>query len=535
MIDLAPRLCDVGSGPKGSGHSHRGLATKRKLYELDGLDLGLQAAPCKRRRPAALASSGTRLVDLQILGEDGALVQEATIEEIWAPHATRLEIVVVDENWGASSATVSPAHDEEATLIDLDDPMLGPLGPLGGTSALHGAILREAQQHQHAAHPAPGPRGGTGSASSAQDAPDSDFGNLDWLINFKVDSVFEPKKQRGKQAGGCSPSAATTAGASPTTAVGRSASPRATTATPAALAVTSTAVAAAPPPASPHPAAHRYSGPGKPPFTYTELIELALKDKGKLTVKEIYQWITKHFPFYQASDERWKNSVRHNLSINPHFRKESKAPQGAGHLWVVMDNNNKAKNSWKEERIQNFLAAQISAAAAEEAAASAAAEASAAAAAVRAAEDAERAAAAAASKSPERPPTPPSPITTGAKGQNQLNAWWSERISLERSAEEILSGVKREVGVEFLTPMDLDGDLDGDDMKLDVKDEKGFLYGDLTAEQVIAESGLQDELAGLYLLNDMTMAMTSMTSSITPDSLFPDDLNLGGLELPLSG
>lgn len=56
----------------------------------------------------------------------------------------------------------------------------------------------------------------------------------------------------------------------------------------------------------------------------------------------------------------------------------------------------------------------------------------------------------------------------------------------------------------------------------------GFLYGDLTAEQVIAESGLQDELAGLYLLNDMT-------SSMTPDSLFPDDLNFGGLELPLSG
>ncbi|KAK3929462.1 Forkhead transcription factor HCM1, partial [Frankliniella fusca] len=258
----------------------------------------------------------------------------------------------------------------------------------------------------------------------------------------------------------------------------------------------------------------------------------------------------KHFPFYQASDERWKNSVRHNLSINPHFRKESKAPQGAGHLWVVMDNNNKAKNSWKEERIQNFLAAQVSAAEAAESAASAAAAPAPVPAPAPAPEPS--AACVASPPSPVRPATPPSPVTAGAKSYSQLNTvstpaphaylcdhsavtlnpvplqWWSERVSLERSAEEILSGVKREVGVEFLTPMDLDGDLDTDVMKLDMKDEKGFLYGDLTTEQVIAESGLQDELAGLYLLNDMT-------SSITGDSLFPDDLNFAGLELPLSG
>lgn len=34
-------------------------------------------------------------------------------------------------------------------------------------------------------------------------------------------------------------------------------------------------------------------------------------------------------------DDRWKNSVRHNLSINPHFRKGMKASQGAGHLWTL--------------------------------------------------------------------------------------------------------------------------------------------------------------------------------------------------------
>lgn len=41
------------------------------------------------------------------------------------------------------------------------------------------------------------------------------------------------------------------------------------------------------------------------------------------------------FPYYKSNDDRWKNSVRHNLSINPHFRKGIKASQGAGHLWTI--------------------------------------------------------------------------------------------------------------------------------------------------------------------------------------------------------
>lgn len=36
----------------------------------------------------------------------------------------------------------------------------------------------------------------------------------------------------------------------------------------------------------------RCNGPKKPPFTYTELIEHALREKGELTVSAIYQWIS---------------------------------------------------------------------------------------------------------------------------------------------------------------------------------------------------------------------------------------------------
>ena len=75
----------------------------------------------------------------------------------------------------------------------------------------------------------------------------------------------------------------------------------------------------------------------KPNYTYTDLITLALRDKTSLTVSEIYQWITDNFPYYKAEDDRWKNSVRHNLSMNPNFRKGGRAKQGTGHVWVLAD------------------------------------------------------------------------------------------------------------------------------------------------------------------------------------------------------
>ena len=212
MIDLGPRprLYDLGRGELGALGRPASAMGKRKLYEdLDG-------GACKRRRaapcgppgatPGAAAGAGARLVDLQILGEDGALVQEATIEEIWAPHTTRLEIVVVDEVWEGSVS--SP----DTTFINLDD-----LGPLGGTSTLHNAILRESQQLSAAAPyaplsapPLPGHHPVSPAPQLAEPA-DSDFGNLDWLINFKVDSVFEPKKRSAGKSGSTPPRDVTSA------------------------------------------------------------------------------------------------------------------------------------------------------------------------------------------------------------------------------------------------------------------------------------------------------------------------------------
>lgn len=47
-----------------------------------------------------------------------------------------------------------------------------------------------------------------------------------------------------------------------------------------------------------------------------------------LPVKEIYSWITAHFPYFKTAPNGWKNSVRHNLSLNKSFQKVEKAAVG---------------------------------------------------------------------------------------------------------------------------------------------------------------------------------------------------------------
>ncbi|XP_063230256.1 forkhead box protein N3-like [Bacillus rossius redtenbacheri] len=76
----------------------------------------------------------------------------------------------------------------------------------------------------------------------------------------------------------------------------------------------------------------------KPPYSFSCLIFMAIEDSPvkALPVKEIYAWIQDHFPYFQNAPTGWKNSVRHNLSLNKCFRKVEKAPNlGKGSLWMV--------------------------------------------------------------------------------------------------------------------------------------------------------------------------------------------------------
>ena len=61
----------------------------------------------------------------------------------------------------------------------------------------------------------------------------------------------------------------------------------------------------------------------KPPLSFACMIFMALESSATKTlpVKEIYEWIQWKFPFYRSAPPGWKNSVRHNLSLNKCFKK----------------------------------------------------------------------------------------------------------------------------------------------------------------------------------------------------------------------
>lgn len=56
----------------------------------------------------------------------------------------------------------------------------------------------------------------------------------------------------------------------------------------------------------------------KPGLSIGALVRLALVNaiEGALPVKNIYAFITEHFPYYIFTKETWRNSIRHTLSIN---------------------------------------------------------------------------------------------------------------------------------------------------------------------------------------------------------------------------
>ncbi|KAM9322723.1 forkhead box protein F2a [Pholidichthys leucotaenia] len=79
--------------------------------------------------------------------------------------------------------------------------------------------------------------------------------------------------------------------------------------------------------------------PEKPPYSYIALIVMAIQSSPtkRLTLSEIYQFLQASFPFFSGPYQGWKNSVRHNLSLNECFIKLPKGlgRAGKGHYWTV--------------------------------------------------------------------------------------------------------------------------------------------------------------------------------------------------------
>ncbi|KAL5508220.1 hypothetical protein ACEPAH_5839 [Sanghuangporus vaninii] len=83
--------------------------------------------------------------------------------------------------------------------------------------------------------------------------------------------------------------------------------------------------------------------PGSKPFyPYSTLIRYAIKGSPtqKLLLEDIYYAIESRFPYFRTAPPGWKNSVRHNLSLNPCFEKVPRplTDRGKGSYWTVNDN-----------------------------------------------------------------------------------------------------------------------------------------------------------------------------------------------------
>lgn len=98
------------------------------------------------------------------------------------------------------------------------------------------------------------------------------------------------------------------------------------------------------------------SGFPKPAYSYSCLIAMALKNSytGSLPVSEIYSFMCMHFPYFKTAPNGWKNSVRHNLSLNKCFEKIEKpvtnGGQRKGCLWAM----NPAKITKMDEEVQKW-------------------------------------------------------------------------------------------------------------------------------------------------------------------------------------
>lgn len=79
----------------------------------------------------------------------------------------------------------------------------------------------------------------------------------------------------------------------------------------------------------------------KPNLSYIALIAKAILESSpkRLSLGSIYDWIEKNYPYYKGRGQGWRNSVRHNLSLNDCFVKAGRCEDGKGNYWAIHPGN----------------------------------------------------------------------------------------------------------------------------------------------------------------------------------------------------
>ena len=78
----------------------------------------------------------------------------------------------------------------------------------------------------------------------------------------------------------------------------------------------------------------------KPSQSYIALISMAILSdpEEKMMLSDIYKYIMANFPYYRDTTEKaWRNSIRHNLSLNECFVKGGRSTSGKGNYWKIHD------------------------------------------------------------------------------------------------------------------------------------------------------------------------------------------------------
>ncbi|KAF8526277.1 hypothetical protein BU17DRAFT_19758, partial [Hysterangium stoloniferum] len=78
----------------------------------------------------------------------------------------------------------------------------------------------------------------------------------------------------------------------------------------------------------------------RPAYPIPVVVKCAIggSPRERLTLSEIYLAMELRFPYYRTADQKsWRNSVRHNLSLNNQFERVPRpiTEPGKGNHWVI--------------------------------------------------------------------------------------------------------------------------------------------------------------------------------------------------------